>query len=335
MTTELFIAGVGVHLPERQSAQQAIAAGEYLERNMESDGVDAVCVEKALYPPEMAALAGGDALRMAGSHAGEVRAVFHASLDYQGARYWDPAPYVALHTAGPGVPAYSIRQACNAMLASIELGAGLLRNPTESVLLTSADRFDTPWVRRWYGDQSVLGDGAAAFVISRSGGFARILALETLADDALEGEGRGARFGPPDDAPLDFDGLRERFQLTAMPMAEHYQRLESLVTACIGKVLADAGVEPRDLAFALPVTATRWRIQILLQRFLGLELEQSAWSLGRTTGHMGAGDQAAGLHHLLTTGRLRTGDRVLLIGSGTGFTTTCAVLEILDPDARA
>jgi 3-oxoacyl-[acyl-carrier-protein] synthase-3 len=71
-------------------------------------------------------------------------------------------------------------------------------------------------------------------------------------------------------------------------------------------------------------------VRIQLDRFLGLPPERSTWDFGSTTGHMGSGDQVTGLHHLRTTGRLRRGDRVLLLGGGTGFTVTGAVLRILE-----
>jgi 3-oxoacyl-[acyl-carrier-protein] synthase-3 len=328
---DLYIAGVGAYLPPRQTAAEAIAAQLYDVDAAKADEVVSACVESALYPAEMAAIAGRAALEMAGDRAGSVRAVFHSYLDFQGAHFWDAAPHVAFHTVGASVPAFDVRQSCNGALASIELGRRFIGGPGDSVLVTTGDRFDHPWVNRWYGDQSVFGDGGSGLVLSGADGFAKVESLVTLSENSLEAESRGGGFVNGAEAtPIDFERQRERFHTAEVPMLEHYGRLEPLLHECIGKALADAGVTADELAYVIPVVTTKWRVQIQLSRFLGLPPERSTWDFGSTTGHMGSGDQVTGLHHLFTTGKLRRGDRVLLLGGGTGFTVTGAVLRILE-----
>jgi 3-oxoacyl-[acyl-carrier-protein] synthase-3 len=46
-------------------------------------------------------------------------------------------------------------------------------------------------------------------------------------------------------------------------------------------------------------------------------------------GHLGAGDQFAGLAHLVDTGLLHLGQTCVLVGIGAGFSWTVAVLEVL------
>jgi 3-oxoacyl-[acyl-carrier-protein] synthase-3 len=329
MNPDLYIAGVGVYLPERQTVEDAIANGQYKAEQIQLDEVRSVGVEKNLYPAEMAAAAGRDALAMAGGRAGAVRAVFHSYLNYQGAEFWDAAPYVALNTVGAAVPAYDVRQSCNGALASIELGRRFINSNDDSVLITTGDRFDNRYVNRWSGDQSVFGDGGAGLVLSGAGGFARVTSLVTLAENALEAESRGGEFGPAD-AVIDFEDKRERFHTQVVPMMEHYVKLEGVLHECIEKALAEAGTTTEDLAYAIPVVTTKWRVQIQLSRFLGLDLDKSTWDFGSTTGHVGSGDQITGLHHLYTNGKLAPGDKVLLVGGGTGFTVTVAVLEITE-----
>jgi 3-oxoacyl-[acyl-carrier-protein] synthase-3 len=328
-TTDLYLAGVGAYLPDRQTAEQAIAEGSYDAEAATADQVVSACVERELYPAEMAAIAGRQALEMAGQRTGQVRAVFHSYLNYQGAHFWDAAPYVAEHTVGSTVPAFDVRQSCNGALASLELGRRFIQDAGDSVLITTGDRFDNRWVNRWYGDQSVFGDGGTAAVLSGSGGFARLSSLVTLADNSLEAESRGGEFGEPDGV-IDFEEQREKFHTGVVPMMEHYGRMEPLLHRCIGQALDEAGISSSDLSYAIPVVTTRWRVQIQLDRFLGMKPEQSTWEFGSTTGHMGSGDQLSGLHHLRGVGALSRGDRVLLLGGGTGFTLTAAVLEILE-----
>jgi hypothetical protein len=44
-------------------------------------------------------------------------------------------------------------------------------------------------------------------------------------------------------------------------------------------------------------------------------------------GHLGGGDQAAGLNHLVESGQLASGDYVLVLGNGLGSNWTCAVIQ--------
>lgn len=325
---DLFLAGIGVHLPEVETADQAVAAGRYDPESAASDEVLSVCVEPALYPAEMAVLAAREALAMTRPDPGIYRAVFHSYVDYQGARYWQAGPYVAQHTVGSAVPSYDVVQECNGLMGSLDLGRRFVTDPADRVLVTTGDRFDNPWVSRWYADQSVLGDGAAAVVLSGSTGFARVASLTTLAENSLEGEARGRTFRSGADlSRVDFDQLRKEFH-DDVPILEHYGRMEALLHRGIDRALSEAGITSSELTWAIPAMTTRWRVQITLDRFLGLPLERSTWELGRRTGHIGGADQIIGLHHLVRTGVLHAGDKVMLLGGGTGYTLTVAVLEI-------
>ena len=62
---------------------------------------------------------------------------------------------------------------------------------------------------------------------------------------------------------------------------------------------------------------------------LGLPMSMSTWSFGRTVGHLAASDQVVSLEHLLTSGELGPGDRLLMLGVGPGITLSCAVIEII------
>ncbi|MGW9432958.1 3-oxoacyl-[acyl-carrier-protein] synthase III C-terminal domain-containing protein, partial [Streptomyces decoyicus] len=97
----------------------------------------------------------------------------------------------------------------------------------------------------------------------------------------------------------------------------------------------DADVRLGDVArFVVPHFG-----RIVLQRevlaALDIDLDLTTWSWGRTVGHLGAGDQFAGLDHLVTSGRAVPGDRVVLIGVGAGYSWGAAVVEICDRPAWA
>jgi 3-oxoacyl-[acyl-carrier-protein] synthase III len=320
-----YLAGVGAFLPERIGTEQAVARGWYPAARAAGSGIVSVCVAAESTAPEMAVLAAREALDMAGPHAADVRAVLHTHLNAQGPAYWDAAPYIALHTLGTSVPGYDLRQSCNGGLAAVELGARLTAGG--DVLVTVADRFDTTGFDRWTCDsQAVYGDGAAAVLVSARGGFARILAIATGADNGLEAESRGESDEP--DGPVDFTARRERYHETVVPLREHLGRVREVLTGTLKRVLDEAGRTVDEITRVVPVVSTQPGLLGLFQNVLGIDDARSTWDFGATTGHLGAADNLAGLHHLVTTGAVRAGDTVLLIGDGTGFTTTMAVVEL-------
>jgi 3-oxoacyl-[acyl-carrier-protein] synthase III len=82
--------------------------------------------------------------------------------------------------------------------------------------------------------------------------------------------------------------------------------------------------------FVLPHLGAR-RMSAAFFTPFGIDPERSTWPWSRTVGHLGAGDQFAGLAWLAETGRLAAGELCLLAGVGAGFSWSCAVIEILEP----
>jgi hypothetical protein len=81
-------------------------------------------------------------------------------------------------------------------------------------------------------------------------------------------------------------------------------------------------------------TAFYTPVQVLPARQLEA-IDAGGWPWSRTVGHLGAGDQFAGLARLIELCEVRPGDPVLLLGVGAGFTWSGAMVEILElPDWR-
>ncbi|OKH98849.1 hypothetical protein A6A06_24825 [Streptomyces sp. CB02923] len=95
-------------------------------------------------------------------------------------------------------------------------------------------------------------------------------------------------------------------------------------------VVGEAGVRLQDVArFVYPVVGRSVVDWDAVERDFGFALAQTTWEYGREVGHLGAGDQIAGLAHLLETKAVGPGDKLVLSGLGQGFTFGCAVLEIV------
>ncbi|GAA4982839.1 ketoacyl-ACP synthase III family protein [Pseudonocardia tropica] len=329
---DIYLAGLGVYLPEPVAAADAVARGEYDADEAEANGITSVLVEPELSAPEMAVAAGRDALTHSGVQVGDVRVVFHSSLWYQGVDMWPAASYVARYTVGDRVVAFDLQQQCNAAVGALDLAASRLAfEGGGAALLTTGDRFCLPGVDRWRTERGLpYGDGGTAAVLSTEGGFARLLSTATVSDNGLEQVLRGPRFhDAAQPGPLDISArIAHHFEHHG-GMRASTVRLADAVRASIGEALAEAKTETADLAGVVIPAAGRAKLDWQLSQLVGVEEHQTTWPFARTHGHLGAGDQFAGLRHLVVSGVVGPGDRVLIVGGGAGLTCTCAVVEIL------
>lgn len=330
----MYISGIGCHLPEPTSVEDAERAGLYDRRALWRTEVTSVCISTDS-GPELAAEAARAALRQARCEADEIDLVLHANTYYQGHDMWAPASYIQRVAVGNRCPAIEIRQMSNGGMAALELAAGyLLADPARAqALVTTGDRFCEPGFDRWRSDiGTVYADGGTALVLSKRRGFARLRSLVTVSDPSLEQMQRGNDpFGPAPFSvrqPVDVETHRKGF-VTATGLDTVLDRIDAGQREAVKRALSDAGTELADIdRFVLP-NLGRSRLNAHFLDKLEIDPDRTTWAWGRTVGHLGAGDQIAGLSHLVETGGLRPGQRCLLAGVGAGFTWSCAVVELL------
>jgi 3-oxoacyl-[acyl-carrier-protein] synthase-3 len=143
---------------------------------------------------------------------------------------------------------------------------------------------------------------------------------------------------PPGDAPLavrcpvDFEATTRVYLRTAEGQRS-VARMANAQTETIERALEEAKAQQADIDwFVLPHLGRR-RLDVNFFRRYGIDPERTLWSWSRGIGHLGAGDQFAGLTHLVESGRARAGARALLLGVGGGFTWSAAVVEFTDVPA--
>jgi 3-oxoacyl-[acyl-carrier-protein] synthase-3 len=336
----VYVRGHGVHLPARRRVAEAVASGECPAKLVSRTNIESVSVSPAESAPEMAVVAARAALDRADSAAQDVALVLHADTYYQGQDLWATASYIQAQALGNDCPAIELRQMSSGGLAAMLLATTYLAaaGPAADALLTTADRFCLPGVDRWRTDPGTpYADGGTALVLSRRGGYARLRSIVMHADPALESLHRSSTTfaGAPFEhgAPVDFEAAKRRF------VAEHglsygVSRSVEGQRHTVKRALADADLELGEARWVvLPHFGWR-RLESNYLRPFDIDASRTTWEWSRTVGHLGAGDQFAGLGHLLDAGKARPGDRCVLIGVGAGYTWGCAVLEILDP-ARA
>ncbi|MFD9797160.1 ketoacyl-ACP synthase III family protein [Streptomyces sp. NPDC059070] len=324
-------AAVVTGVPE--SAESAVAAGRYDAEEAARSRQRSVSVSEELAGPELAVAAGRAALRRGGRAPGDFGLLIHAACWYPGLEFWNVAAYVQQEVLGHGrALAFELRQMSNGGMSALEMAASRLTAAPAAgaALLTTGDRFAEPAFPRWRTDRGlVFGDAGTAVVVSREPVGLRLVATAAYSEPVLEGLHRGdepfLRSGS-EAAPLDLVARKKGF-LRHMPVDEVTVRNESGMLTAVKECLAEAECDLADMASVIvPFFGAELSLRQCLGP-LGVPAERTLHDWGLEIGHLGAGDQFAGLARLLERDELRPGDRVLAVGVGAGFSWTCAVLE--------
>jgi 3-oxoacyl-[acyl-carrier-protein] synthase III len=330
----IYVAGYGSWLPAALDAADAISAGQVDAAYIGKQRVTSVTVAEEA-GPRLAVLAARAALERAAPYVDEIDLLLHSALYYQGHDMWAPASYVKRYTVNNQCPAIDVRQTSNGGMASLAMASRYLAGLPNGhgAVLTAGDRFCSPGIDRWRSDPgTVFADGGAALVIARGRGFARLRALAIIGDSELEGMHRGD--DPWSESPLT---VREPLDVRLTTHAFLRRAGRSFVAGrmaagqelAVKTALHEADVTLAEIdRFVLPNFGWQ-RMKSAFFGPLGIDPEKSTWEWGRGIGHLGAGDQFAGLTHLLRTGELHPGQLCALLGVGGGFSWSCAILEML------
>jgi 3-oxoacyl-[acyl-carrier-protein] synthase III len=337
---DIYVAGAASYLPP----PEPIDPGWYKPGQLEEYAWESACVagdDETVVG--MAVKAGQLALERAGTDPGEVSLLLHAHTWFQGLDVWAASSYIhqALLGGNRTAAALDLNQQSAGAMSALQLGADhLVADPSRrAVVVTTADRFGLPGLDRWHteGPRFIFGDGAGALVLTRDQGCARLLAASSVADTALEPMYRGNRpftlFSNAYAEPIDMHARKASFlRRMEMSVREVAGRLSAGHVDAVHGLLDETGLTMSDVSrFVFPNFGLRMLIELV--KPLGIDVDQTTWELGRTTGHVGAADQINGLTYLLEQGQLDVGDRVMLIGIGAGFFWSSALVEIVErPD---
>jgi 3-oxoacyl-[acyl-carrier-protein] synthase-3 len=339
LVAETYVAGCASWLPPAMSTAEAIAEGLCTAAIAARTQIEAVTVAPGLGGPQMAATAADRALRRAGVTGAQVDLLLHAALYYQGHDMWAPAAYVQRMVDARQCTAIDVRQTSNGGMACIELAVGYLSagGQRDIALLSTGDHFSLPGIDRWRSDVgTVFADGGTAMVLSRRAGFARLVNVVSVADPALEQMHRGEDpFGPvafSHRQPLDVNRTTRAY-LRSVGASYGVGRMAAGQREVVDRTLDEAAMKLVDVDWFVLPNLGRQRMESHFFGPLDIPPERSTWHWGRRIGHLGAGDQFAGLASLMVTRTARPGQRCLLLGVGGGFNWSGAVVEILEQPA--
>ncbi|MCZ7431127.1 ketoacyl-ACP synthase III family protein [Streptomyces sp. WMMC1477] len=342
-TPGIHIAGIGVYLPEIMKAEDAVEAGLYSQEDYEWFGWTGAAVAGDISAPDMAVHAARQAIGRSG-RPDDIDLHIHAHSWPQGPLGWSPHAYVLKHATNRDVPSFLTWQACAGLVGGVELAASyLLASPDRSgALLTGADNSGRPDFNRWeFGLQNgVIGDAASAVVLSRRGGFARLLSVNSGSTSELEQLYRG---NEPIYSPTSAGGQRVDFRerLGAFEddlddtVAQVVSRQGELRAELALRSMAEAGIGPEDVTRVAHVfTGLESYLKTILDP-MGVSADKGLLEYGRRFGHLTVNDQIVALHHLVESGTVGPGDHVLVVAHGGGTAITCAVVRIDERPAWA
>ncbi|MFF1547675.1 ketoacyl-ACP synthase III family protein [Streptomyces sp. NPDC058291] len=337
-TANLYLAGIGSHLPPLFPAERAVAEGLYDEEARQASGMRSVAVSESTPAPQMAIDAARAALAHSGHGPDDIGLLLHSYTHHQGPDGWSAVHYVLNRTIDRPVPAVEIKQGCLGMLASLDIAANrLIADPThEAALITTGDNYSTPGVDRWRASGLfVLADAGSAVVLSRRSGFAELLALDSLSDSSMEILHRaGEELFPPGvtrGRGLNFaeraEKVREQWAAGQAPPIKNFG---DRVAEVAERALHKAEVKWDQIVRVCHVGFGRPALEAMFLLPLDVPDDKAVWEHVSTIGHTGAADLFLGLEHVWRTGQVGPGDHVLLIGASTGMEAGAAVVRITE-----
>lgn len=329
---DFYVAGTGAYHPKGVPVDDAIADGRYDLPTQRRTGQRRVTVAETETQPEMAVLAGRQAVERSGLTTDRFCLLLHGTASHNGLDGWNAASYLQHNILDGYGLSWELRQLSNSAVGALELAcAYLAADPSRSAaLITASDQFAPPVWDRWRAAPMVVyADGASALVLARGTGFARLVALVSAADAELEFMHRGTLpFGPnPEDGhPISL--VERTIQSSAfMEFEDAKKRMAAGWHRTVVQACEEAGMAPTDADHVVTPHLGRDLLYEVCLDQLGIDIDRTTWQYGSQIGHAST-DQFAGLNHLVEEERLRPGQRILMVGVGGGFNWTTAVLEV-------
>ena len=342
--TEVALTGYGRYVPDSVVTGEEIAARSGLPENVVTEKMG--LVEKRVCPPDgdhvtdMCVRAGERALADAGVDASVVDLLLYHGSEYKDHIVWSAAANIAQRLDAENAHATESYTLCaGAPVALRQASAQLQADSPETALLVTASR-EEDLIDYGNEDSSFMfnfGSGASACVLETGSesetDTPRALVRESHAvtDGSFSNDvvmPAGGSLEPPSvesveegrhtlDVP-DPDGMKERLAPVSLP-----NYLEVADTA-----LNRSGYDRSDLGF-VAVTHMKRSFHELLFEKLGLDPDTDGYYL-ENYGHVQSADQLLAVDEAIARDRIESGDVVLFLAAGTGYTWAGTVLEWRD-----
>ena len=306
------ITGWATHLPERRLTNHDLA--EFVDTSdewiRERTGIAARHVDGRV--TEMSAIAGRDALAMAGVDPADVDLLLLATCSSD--QQFPASASVVQHELGLTCGAIDMNAACSSFVYGLVTAMQFAAGGVERILLIGSDALSgiIDWTDR--GTCVLFGDGAGAVVIERSADAPTLLGWDLMSDGSAAGilfcEHGGKIF---------------------MNGKEVFRRAVLAMESAARNAMDQAGVTMEDITLVVPHQANISIIDAAMKR-LEIPREKAAMVLKRT-GNTSAASIPLALVNALDDDRVAPGDLVLMVGFGAGMSSAAAVIRWDPPGA--
>ena len=217
-----------------------------------------------------------------------------------------------------------ISAACAGFLFGVEIAQQFITSHTyDTVLVIGADKLTaiTNWTDR--NTCILFGDGAGAAILRHRGGSHGVISTHIGSDgqytDILFMPGGGSR------CPITRENVDLNLQTIHMTGKEVYKQAVTAMLSAAQKALEQAGLRIEDIACVIPHQANMRIIEAIADR-LGIPLEKFYVNLDRY-GNTSAAAVAIALDEANRSGRIKSGDYILMVVFGGGLTWASTVIE--------
>lgn len=220
--------------------------------------------------------------------------------------------------------AFDVEAACTSFVSGLAIANGMIiAGSVKNALVIGAETLSRLLDMKDRTTCVVFGDGAGAVVLEASNASVGIEST-VLHSDGAKGEllyvkGGGSR------VPATHDTVDKGFHFIRMQGGEVFKMAVKSMADAAEEAIADAGLELRDIDIVIPHQANRRIIEGVAKR-LDIPMSKVFVNLEKY-GNTSAASIPIALAEAADEGRLRRGDKVLLVAFGGGFTWGAAVLE--------
>lgn len=333
----LFIAATATELGTPTLVSDAVEAGRYDPDAAADDEMISICeAHPDVQALDMAVRCATEVTEHAGLREADLAVLLHASVAYQGLDLASPASFIQRRVVpNSRGTAINISQASNGAMAAIDIAANFLRNSENEdawALVTTSDTFRGPEYDRFATDAGIiLADGATAIIICRTRTNLELKSIVVQSDPSHEAFWTGNRplaYYPGHSAwPINITERKNDYLQQGNDLFAVIRDVDAAGQTVVEQSLSKAALRTEDIRWFLypNVGATLFDWEAMASD--GILKEKTTWEWGRRVGHLGAGDQIASIDYLLRAGKLRSGDRVIVSGTGGGWSFSAGVIE--------
>jgi len=224
---------------------------------------------------------------------------------------------------GAECPGFDLSAGCSGLIYALSVGAQFVANGTyNNVLVVGAEVLSkiTDWQDR--STCVLFGDGASAIVLGpvERGGFRSfVLGADGSGGKLLELPAGGSRL------PASYETVSQRLHYIKMNGREVFKFAVKIMGEAALEAIEKAGLTPSDIDLFIPHQANIRIIESAAER-LKLSMDRVFINLDKY-GNTSSASVGIALHEALLSGRIREGNRVVMVGFGAGLTWGACVLE--------